>query len=1398
MRAESPRWVEVTPSPFAHERAGLLAVRDLLPDAEPYRAWANLEFIGDDGSANEVDLLVLARNGLHLVELKHWRGTITGDGTTWVHNGHPVDNPLLLTTRKAKRLRSLLERVAREKGSRTRVPYVKSSVLLHAADTTVSLDQAGRTGIHRLDTAPGKLAAIGEDLLTAPLRDERDMVDGTRGKEIAKLLDQAGIRRSVRTRTVGSVVVDEDVLAEGPGWQDYVGRHTVLDGVVRRVRFYLVDRTASKEARATIQRAARREFAVLEGISHTGIARAIDFVDHERGPAVVFERDAEEIRLDHFLADRGTDLGIDERLQIIRTLAETIRYAHARRLVHRGLNPSAVTVRGLAGGGWGARVQDWQTGGRGAGSQTPTAYVAGTRHLDALIDPTAAPYIAPEAYTNPTASGVTLDVFSLGAIAYHVFTSLPPATSADDLLRELTAHGGGLDVTVALDGAPEAMQQLVFEATYGDVDLRTETAAEFLANLDALENALTAPDAEGVDPLDALPGDVLDGRFEVLERLGVGSTARALLVKDATKPESAVPVVLKIALDEEKAQRLRDEADVVSEVRERRVVALVDGPLTVGGRTALVLEDAGRESLAELLRREGRLSIDLLERWGRDLLEVIAALDDVGVNHRDIKPDNLAYGELGKKHRRVHLRLFDFSLSRAPLDATKAGTPPYLDPFFDPVKRPRWDAAAERYAVAVTLFEMATGDVPTYGSGKSHPLQVEDEATVDAEMFDPAVAAGLVPFFRQALRRDPKRRFDTVADMAQVWAAVFAAVPQAAAQPTVEPVPGDDRDALAAAAALDTLLGESGLTPRAVSALGRYDVTTVGELLALGAMETSRVRGVSEATRKEIRRRVKQWRDALDVTARSSIDIEADPESETDAAALADATFRSVDAVLARLVPKPTARNATEARAARLLLGLADPDGGEPLSWPTQGEVATRLGVTSPRVTQVAAKARTRWGKDAALAEVADDVVHLLADSGGVMGAHEVARGLLVTRGSAADEPLRTTQALGLVRAVVEVEKERGGESRADVRRTPAWVLVGLEPDDPAAPSATELLDHAVALGHVATELAGEDPLSSSARCLERLRAVAPPEGVAAIDDVRLPRVAAAASATAATNGRGEIYPVGLAPVRALSAASSALSNGGTVSQLEERLHARFPEAAPLPPRPVLDEVLREAGLLLTWDGQRYAPPSRGDSTVFPSRTRTRTRIIDGAVLPAELADIEARLVTSLQTSAFLTLAADPQHIHDAAAALVERFGVSAYDVTRELLASMRREAETGKVVWDVVLRADRPDASPVQAARLRQLVGQAARPVERHLVEAPEPLLLTEAAPLARYDRLTKLEELADRTTRRPAARWLLVPADGGGPPKLDGRPAPISSGWLRLPNDWITHTASATGRAS
>lgn len=58
MEATSPRWQAIADSEFPWERDALAFVRERLPDHDPYRAWSSFEFIADDGSINEVDLLV--------------------------------------------------------------------------------------------------------------------------------------------------------------------------------------------------------------------------------------------------------------------------------------------------------------------------------------------------------------------------------------------------------------------------------------------------------------------------------------------------------------------------------------------------------------------------------------------------------------------------------------------------------------------------------------------------------------------------------------------------------------------------------------------------------------------------------------------------------------------------------------------------------------------------------------------------------------------------------------------------------------------------------------------------------------------------------------------------------------------------------------------------------------------------------------------------------------------------------------------------------------------------------------------------------------------------------------------------------------------------------------------
>lgn len=157
-----PRWVEVTPSQFAHEAEGLAAVRSLLPTAPPYRAWSNFEFRDGQGKWHEVDLLVLGQTRLHLVELKYYSGNLRGTDWQWLRDGRRAeDNPLKLARRKAQRLSGRLRDeflgFARESGHRVPdardvVPFVQEAVLLHHPDLRVFLPPTAKRDLFTLDT----------------------------------------------------------------------------------------------------------------------------------------------------------------------------------------------------------------------------------------------------------------------------------------------------------------------------------------------------------------------------------------------------------------------------------------------------------------------------------------------------------------------------------------------------------------------------------------------------------------------------------------------------------------------------------------------------------------------------------------------------------------------------------------------------------------------------------------------------------------------------------------------------------------------------------------------------------------------------------------------------------------------------------------------------------------------------------------------------------------------------------------------------------------------------------------------------------------------------------------------------------------------------------------------
>ena len=96
---------------------------------------------------------------------------------------------------------------------------------------------------------------------------------------------------------------------------------------------------------------------------------------------------------------------------------------------------------------------------------------------------------------------------------------------------------------------------------------------------------------------------------------------------------------------------------------------------------------------------------------------------------------------------------------------------------------------------------------------------------------------------------------------------------------------------------------------------------------------------------------------------------------------------------------------------------------------------------------------------------------------------------------------------------------------------------------------------------------------------------------------------------------------------------------------------------------------------------------------------------------------------------------------------------------------------------WEVVVAADNGSATDADFRGLVELVQHQVVPAVAEALTVDKPVLITEAAPLARYGQLRLLQELADATRPRPAARLLLLPARRPEPAMLDQVQVPLTS---------------------
>lgn len=1412
MALSKARIIAVGETPYPHEREGIEFAEKGLPDTDPYHLWALVDLLDPStGRQHELDLVVLGYSCLYVVELKAYPGLIEGDSVDWIWvtpEGRRLwrDNPRGLTKRKAQVLKSRLERAL---PSGIRAPWVEPLIFLSHPEVKLGLQPDGLAGVVRRNNFVDAITR--HEFPGADPRHQGRAIDRPTMRAVVQTLTSIGFRPRKGKLNVGSYELGA-LLDETQSFQDREAVHRSIPSQRRRARTYLVPEQTSVERRQQLLRAAEREAQLLHEVrEHPNILTLTDYVaDAPMGPTVLLDDFERGVPLDAFLRLEPT-LGFSDRIAILEQLAGALGHCHRREIIHGGLCPSAVLVRRGPPGKGGepgrieTRLYNFQLG----GSQS----VEATSHWSALGTETWAVYQAPELRRDPTQRTVESDLFSLGAIGYLLLSGQPPGNTVAEVEARMKPRRC-LDPRDASDAVPDQLAEAIAMAT-DEVVANRASDADWWINL-VLESATRpAPATEPErSPLDARKDDQL-GAYKVIRVLGHGASSRVLEVEHDDSRYA-----LKVSLGPDHDERLTAEAAVLARLRHPRIVRL-ERTLTIAGRLCLLMSLAG-QSLQRELAEHGTPSLDYASRYGVDLLSALAHLEEQDVLHRDIKPANMGVGAVGKKSQ--SLTLFDFSLAEVAATDLGVGTAAYRDPFLP--QRGRWDAAADRYSAGVTLYELLTGQRPT--------LDADGAIALAAERFDPSVRAALVAFFQSAFATKVSDRHETAEQMRRDWERVFEAQPsvETAAEEAVEAAPTPD--AVIAALAPTTPIQVLPLSNRAKNALDRAGLLCVGDLRDLPQNRLSAMRGVGRQVAKDILEFRERWErlghagslpsepgffpgyrgadlmvqvalpdlpaaasDALvDAALHTLPQLAAAPRSQVMALAkrngfdpdrLASAISREHAAAQARnqpttigawvdaLLPAGKKRH----QHARALYGL---DGKR---FAGVRELAKAFHVTTAAIYAAIGKSRAEWGQHPAIRGLVDEVHGVLDRAGGAMPLPAAGTELL-TRIAHSDDPDNLVRASALVRVVVELDKDDlDGIRLVRLEGDALWVL---RREDLEAP-----LEQ---LGGAADELASRNVLAGPAEAHRVLEAIVDKTPLATLAVDRLVRLAAAASRRACASSRLELYPRGMAGQRALELSAAIVPGRITEPKLRELVAARYPDAAPLPPRPDLDDLVQGFGLNYVPTEAVYARPG-SDARMLHTSLSSYTRI---ATLPTRGPEIEARTVaihefedkvrTCLERRALLVLGVSAERAPDAELALATRFGLTPRSFDALFLAELVRQMTAGKVQERVVYDTDAGGVAAGAWPNLIKLARRTATAVAATLLPPRAPLLLTQPGLIDRYqlvDLLRSLVEAAKDDAAEPIL--LVVPGHERGAPRIGDTVIPdlLPGQWTWIPKAWI-----------
>ena len=327
--------------------------------------------------------------------------------------------------------------------------------------------------------------------------------------------------------------------------------------------------------------------------------------------------------------------------------------------------------------------------------------------------------------------------------------------------------------------------------------LAEETGLEPSPGLIELEQSILGGGDHGpVGTARSLRGYVLG---DVLGEGAFGTVYRS--VQPGIDREVAVKVIrAELASDPSFVRRFEAEAQLVAHLEHPHIVPLYDFWREPGG-AYLVFRLLRGGSAEDALASDGRLDLDRVTRLVTEVGSALVAAHQAGVVHRDVKPSNILFDDIGNSY------LVDFGIASddrvADLTPASAGSPLYAPPEQFHPHHP--DPLTDQYSLAAVAYELLCGDPPFAGDSVSTILQKKLEQPVP-RLADrrSGLPSGLDAVLQRATASDPAERYPSMSEMLAAW--------QRAARPGIstdevedDGAPGVHRDAALPAGVVATM-----------------------------------------------------------------------------------------------------------------------------------------------------------------------------------------------------------------------------------------------------------------------------------------------------------------------------------------------------------------------------------------------------------------------------------------------------------------------------------------------------------------------------------------------------------------------------------------------------------------